>query len=459
MYRGGCRLPQRAVISLHVGQAGVQVMNAVWELFCLEHGVLPNGNLTRCCYGVDDYNAFFGEGLGGKCVPRLVAVDLEPTVIDEVRKGCYRGLFHPEQLVTGKEDASNCYARGHYQLGREMIDLVMDRVRRVAEACPSVAGFLLFRSFGGGTGSGFGNLMLECLCRDYGRLPKIEFGIFPAPRLSPTIVEPYNAVFTMHGSLEFEDCNFLLDNEALYDICARFLDVPRPTYTNVNRLIAQVVSSVTTSLRFPGDKNVDLMEVQTNLVPFPRVHFPVLSYAPLMPPGRASFSSISADRLLTACFEPAAQMVRCDPRYGKYMSCCILYRGSVAPNEISLAVANIKAMRSVRFVSWCPTGFKVGMNSEPPVPVPCGDLAPTPSAACMLANSTAVKEAWIRLGRKFDLMFAKRAFVHHYVGEGMEEGEFGEARSNLRALVRDYKEVGVDTFDVAHYLPGCGIRR
>ncbi|KAL3055396.1 hypothetical protein OYC64_018141 [Pagothenia borchgrevinki] len=58
----------------------------------------------------------------GKHVPRAVFVDLEPTVIDEVRKGTYRQLFHPEQLITGKEDAANNYARGHYTIGKEIID-------------------------------------------------------------------------------------------------------------------------------------------------------------------------------------------------------------------------------------------------------------------------------------------------------------------------------------------------
>ena len=76
--------------------------------------------------------------------PRAVFLDLEPTVIDEIRTGTYRQLFHPEQMVSGKEDAANNYARGHYTVGKEIIDLVLDRVRKLADNCTGLQGFLIF---------------------------------------------------------------------------------------------------------------------------------------------------------------------------------------------------------------------------------------------------------------------------------------------------------------------------
>ena len=219
--------------------------------------------------------------------------------------GTYRQLFHPDQLCTGKEDAANNYARGHYTIGKEMIDMTVDKIRKLVENCTGLQGFILFHSFGGGSGSGFGSLLMERLSIEYGKKSKLSFSIYPAPQISSAIVEPYNAILYTHTTLEHCEVAFLVDNQAIYEMCKTNLAVDRPTYTNLNRLIAQIISSITASLRFDGAINVDLNEFQTNLVPYPRIHFPMATYSPVISADKVSKSTLFRAMLLC----PAASML------------------------------------------------------------------------------------------------------------------------------------------------------
>ncbi|KAH0519104.1 Tubulin alpha-1C chain [Microtus ochrogaster] len=327
----------RECIFIHVGQAGVQINNACWELYCLEHSIQPDGQMPsdKTIWGGDNsFNTFFS-----------------------------------------KEDAANNYARGHYTIGKEIIDLVLDRIRKLAYQCTGLQGFLVFHSFGRKTGSGFTSLLMERLSVDYGKKSKLEFPIYPGPQVSNAVVEPYNSILTTHTTLEHSDCAFIVDNEAIYGICRRNLDIERPTYTNLNRLLSQIVPSITASLRFDGALNVDLTEFQTNLVPYPHIHFPLAAYAPVISAEKPYHEQLTVAEITNACFEPASQMVKCDPRHNKYMACCLLYHGDVVPKDVNASIATIQTKRTIQFVDWCPTGFKVGVNYQPPIVVPGEDLA------------------------------------------------------------------------------------
>ncbi len=432
----------REIISLHIGQAGVQVANSCWELYCLEHGISPDGNIQESDTGNGSLSTFFTETRQKKHVPRAVFLDLEPTVIDEVRSGAYKKLYHPEQLITGKEDAANNYARGHYTVGKEIVDLALDRIRKLSDNCSGLQGFLIFSSVGGGTGSGFGSLLLERLSVDYGKKSKIGFTVYPSPQVSTSVVEPYNSVLATHALLEHLDVGIVLDNEAIYDLCKRSLSIQRPTYSNLNRLIAQVVSSLTASLRFDGDLNVDINEFQTNLVPYPRIHFMLTSYAPIVSAEKANHEELSVQEITNTVFEPNASFAKCDPRAGRYIAVSLNYRGEdIYPKDVNDACKTVKTKKSVSFVDWSPAGMKVGINNQSPTVVPGDDLAAVKRSVCAISNSTAIAEVFSRIDAKFDLMYQKRAFVHWFVGEGMEEGEFSEAREDLAALEKDYEEL------------------
>ncbi|XP_048446176.1 tubulin alpha-4 chain-like [Pyrus x bretschneideri] len=242
--------------------------------------------------------------------------------------------------------------------------ICLDRIRKLADNCTGLQGFLVFNAVGGGTGSGLGSLLLERLSVDYGKKSKLGFTVYPSPQVSTSVVEPYNSVLSTHSLLEHTDVSVLLDNEAIYDICRRSLDIERPTYTNLNRLVSQVISSLTASLRFDGALNVDVTEFQTNLVPYPRIHFMLSSYAPVISAEKAYHEQLSVAEITNSAFEPASMMAKCDPRHGKYMACCLMYHGDVVPKDVNAAMATIKTKRTIQFVDWCPTGFKCGINYQ-----------------------------------------------------------------------------------------------
>ncbi|CAF4399187.1 unnamed protein product [Rotaria magnacalcarata] len=444
----------KEIICLHVGQAGCQIGHACWELFCLEHGIQPDGTLAmnNCSINQSDQSMLtFFEDIGYKYTPRMLYIDLETTVLDEVRTGAYKELFHPDRIISGKEDAASNYARGYFTIGKELISHVLDQIRRIANRCQSLQGFVIFHSFGGGTGSGFTSLLMENLKIDYTKTAHLEFAVFPSPKLSTTITEPYNTVLNTHCGLEFADCVFIVDNEALWDICTNLLDIKRANFVNTNRLISQVISNITAGSRFQDGNTTDLIEFHTNLVPFPRIHFPLVSYSPMRSIEKAYHEQNDTQALTQDLFHKNYQMVKVEPSTGKYMSIAVIYRGSISPVDVNNTINKLKNDRIISFVDWCPNGFKIGYTTSPPMFVPGGDLAPSQHSAVALANSTALVDAWARINLKFDLMYSKRAFVHWYIKEGMEENDFSEARENLAALEQDYIEAGHDStrFDSA----------
>jgi len=434
----------REILTISVGQGGNQLANAVWEQYCTEHSIDPQGK-----YNGDQensrYQTFFEETNAGQNVPRNLAVDLEPTVLDDIRRGKWKGIYHPEFLVNGKEDAANNFARGHYTVGKELMDTVNDRIRKMVDNSENVQGFIVQHAVGGGTGSGMGMLILERLAVDYRKKSKIGFEIYPSPNISTSIVEPYNGLLSTHWLLDHTEVSLVLDNEAIYDICQKGLDIKKPGYENLNRLIAKVVSSMTAALRFEGELNVDMNEFQTNLVPFPRLHFMTSSFAPVVNADKKDHDSNTVRDITDKSLQSANFFVKYpdfDTVEDKYMAISLNYRGAVKSQEANSTVQWVKQQNKVSFVEWCPTGFKIGLNNTEPACVLEDDVARTERTAVMIGNNIAINRVFSdRLSKKYDMMYSQRAYVHWYVGEGMEEGEFSEAREDLGFLEKDYLDV------------------
>ncbi|KAI0692049.1 Tubulin/FtsZ, GTPase domain-containing protein [Cytidiella melzeri] len=239
------------------------------------------------------FSALFSETSSGKHVPRLLYVNMDPNVIDDLQSGTYRSHFRPENLVADKEDAARNYAHENQYCDAQDSHLADDR--------RDLQSPFAHHLFGGGTGFGSGALVLE------------------SRSSANPVVEPYNYVLRTHTTLKHSDCSIMVDNEAMDDIRKKRLNITSPGLTNLNKLIAQVVSSIAGSLRFDVSLNIDLNKLQTKMVPFPRIHFPLATFGPSFP----------LERLTVRRTEGAA-------------------------------VATIKTKQTIQFVDWCPTGFKLG---------------------------------------------------------------------------------------------------
>lgn len=380
----------------------------------------------------DRIDVFFSEASNKKYVPRAVAVDLEPATLDAIRSGRLGGIYRPDNLIAGESGAGNNWAKGFYTEGAELMESVMDAVRREAEMADSLQGFQVAHSLGGGTGSGLGTLLLSRIREEYNDRMLSTYSVLPSPKLSDTVTEPYNAVLSFHQLVENADATYCLDNEALYDICTKTLKISHPTLTELNQLIALVMSGVTTCLRYPGQLNGDLRKLAVNLVPFPRLHFFTVGFAPLFSKDSRAFHNLTVPELTQQLFNPSNIMAAVNPYHGRYLTISNIFRGKVSMKEVDDSIAAARTKHQSYFVEWIPNNFQTSVCNVPPKGLS--------TSATFIANSTAVQELFSRTSSQFSAMFKRRAFLHWYLNEGMEVVEFSEAQSNLEDLISEYNQ-------------------
>jgi tubulin beta len=360
--------------------------------------------------------------------------------MDSIRSGPLGHMFRPDNFVFGQSGAGNNWAKGHYTEGAELVDQILDVVRKETEACDCLQGFQLTHSLGGGTGSGLGTLLMTKLREEFPDRIISSFGIVPSPKVSDTVVEPYNAALSIHQLLESTDEVFCIDNEALYDICFRTLKITSPSYKDLNHIVSNTMSGLTTCLRFPGQLNADLRKLAVNMVPFPRLHFFMPGYAPLHSVAAQSYENLSVAELANQLFDARNMMTACDPRHGKYLTVATVFRGKLSMKEVDEQMLSMQNKNSAFFVEWIPNNIKVAV---------C-DVAPKglEMSATFIGNSTSMQDVFKRITEQFSTMFRRKAFLHWYTGEGMDEMEFVEAESDINDLISEYQQYQDSTAEI-----------
>ncbi|KOB85508.1 hypothetical protein PFDG_00900 [Plasmodium falciparum Dd2] len=390
----------REIVHIQAGQCGNQIGAKFWEVISDEHGIDPSG--TYCGDSdlqLERVDVFYNEATGGRYVPRAILMDLEPGTMDSVRAGPFGQLFRPDNFVFGQTGAGNNWAKGHYTEGAELIDAVLDVVRKEAEGCDCLQGFQITHSLGGGTGSGMGTLLISKIREEYPDRIMETFSVFPSPKL-----------------VENADEVQVIDNEALYDICFRTLKLTTPTYGDLNHLVSAAMSGVTCSLRFPGQLNSDLRKLAVNLIPFPRLHFFMIGFAPLTSRGSQQYRALTVPELTQQMFDAKNMMCASDPRHGRYLTACAMFRGRMSTKEVDEQMLNVQNKNSSYFVEWIPHNTKSRNSNR--------------------HSRNVLKRFLINLL----LCLEEKPFCTGTPGEGMDEMEFTEAESNMNDLVSEYQQ-------------------
>merc|ERR1712203_989646 len=282
-----------------------------------------------------------------------------------------------------------------------------DVVRKEVENCDCPQGFQICHSLGGGTGSGMGTLVLLKLRDAYPDRILTTFSVYPSPKVSDTVVEPYNAVLSSHQLLENSDETFVIDNEALYNISHNVLKMSAPNYA-------------------------DLRKLGVNLVPFPRLHFFLISQAPLASKDNQGYQLVNVQELVNQAYSPRNFFSNVKPDDGKYMTVSLIFRGPMSTQEVDEVTEKRQTANSDDYVEWIPNNQKTSVVTVAPK-----DYA---SSCTFLANTTALKGIFQRLATQFGAMYKRKAFLHWYKGEGMDEMEFQEADKNVRDLITEYQD-------------------
>merc|ERR1711874_806145 len=356
----------REILHVQVGQCGNQVGTRFWESVTTEHNL-------KFADGTWDEEKASGEDADGdgipdelenvgvyfrtsgansnardpwkteKRTPRAVLVDLEPGTLDVIKAGALKDLFDPATMKFGSNGAGNNWAKGHYTEGAEIVEEVIDIIRKEVEKADCAQGFQLFHSLGGGTGSGMGTLLLLKIRDAYPDKITCTYSVFPSPKVSDTVVEPYNAVLSSHQLLENSDETFIIDNEAMYNIMHNVLKKDTTAYEDLNKLITQVTCGITSSIRFPGKLNGDLRKLGVNLVPFPRLHFFLISQAPLFADKNGSRTRLDVKELTSQAYSARNFYSNVTAADGKYLAVSLVFRGSMTTQEVD---ENIEKLQS-----------------------------------------------------------------------------------------------------------------
>jgi len=432
----------REIITLQVGQCGNQIGMEFWKLLCAEHGINQRGILDEGAgEGDDRKDVFFYQADDEHYIPRALLLDLEPRVINTIQNSEYGDLYNPENIFLSKEGggAGNNWAKG-YGNAEKVSEEIFDIVDREADGSDSLEGFVLIHSIAGGTGSGMGSYLLETINERYPKKLIQTYSVFPmlSADSSDVVVQPYNSVLTLKRLTYNADSVVVLDNTALNRIAMDRLKLTNPTFAQINSLVSTVMAASTTTLRYPGYMNNDLIGMLASLIPTPRCHFLMTGYTPLTIDRQSTtIRKTTVLDVMRRLLHTKNIMVSCSTRRGVYISILNIIQGEVDPTQVHKSLQRIRERKLAKFITWGPASIQVALSRQSPYIQHAHKVN-----GLMLANHTSICQLFDRCVKQYDKLRSRNAFLDNYRQEALFSDnldEFDSAKEVVVSLSEEYK--------------------
>lgn len=335
--------------------------------------------------GDDRKDVFFYQADDEHYIPRALLIDLEPRVVNSIQTSRYANLFNPENVFISKEGggAGNNWAVGFLE-SEKVQDEILEMIDREADGSDSLEGFILTHSIAGGTGSGFGSYLLERLNDRYPKKLIQTYSVFPGE--NDVVVQPYNSLLTLKRLTQNADCVVVLDNTALNRIAVDRLKMMNPSIAQINSLISTVMSASTTTLRYPGYMNNDLVGLVASLIPTPRCHFLMTGYTPLTVEKQvSSIKKTTVLDVMRRLLQTKNIMVTGGAKKGLYISILNIIQGEVDPTQVHKSLQRIRERKLANFITWGPASIQVALSKKSPYVESAHKVS-----GLMLANHTGI---------------------------------------------------------------------
>merc|ERR1712070_940746 len=374
-------------------------------------------------------------------IPRALLLDLEPRVINAIQSSEYGDLYNPENIFLSKEGggAGNNWAKG-YGNAEKVSEEIFDIIDREADGSDSLEGFVLIHSIAGGTGSGMGSYLLENINERYAKKLIQTYSVFPmlSNETSDVVVQPYNSVLTLKRLTLNADCVVVLDNTALNRIAMDRLKLQNPTFSQINSLVSTVMAASTTTLRYPGYMNNDLIGMLASLIPTPRCHFLMTGYTPLtIDRQTTTIRKTTVLDVMRRLLHTKNIMVSCSTRRGVYISILNIIQGEVDPTQVHRSLQRIRERKLAKFIKWGPASIQVALSRQSPYIQHAHKVN-----GLMMANHTAICQLFDRCVKQYDRLRSRNAFLENYRQEALFSDsldEFDNAKEVVVSLAEEYK--------------------